>query len=139
MPASLGQMNEIPSPGFLAWRDTRRGQRGGAAWAGACVLGALTIVALVPPALFVWLLAGRSSVDWQADHASHLMAARTAVLMVLAPAGGAAVCGLATLLPGRRVSVAARARTMAGGAFLASLMLTTGGLVWMVGHAQYTF
>jgi hypothetical protein len=61
------------------------------------------------------------------------------MLIVLAPVGGAAVCGLATLLSRRRVPVAERARTMVGGAFLASLMLTTGGFLWMIGHAQFTF
>ena len=77
--------------------------------------------------------------DWRTNHASHVAAAKTAILMVLAPVGGAAVCGLATLLSGRQVSVADRARSMAGGAFLASLMLTTGGFFWMIGQAQFTF
>lgn len=103
------------------------------------MLGALTVVALVPPALLVWLLLGHTSTNWQANHASNVLAARTAALIILAPVGGAAVCGLATLLPSRRPSVAERARTMAGGAFLASLTLTTGGFFWMIGHAQFTF
>jgi nitrate reductase gamma subunit len=131
-------MDEISSPAMLARHEARRRPRDAAAWAGACVLGAFTVVALAPPALFVCLLLGHTSMDWQANHASHVAAAKTAMLIVLAPAGGAAVCGLATLLCGRRVSVAERARTMAGGAFLASLMLTTGGFLWIIGHAQFT-
>jgi hypothetical protein len=35
--------------------------------------------------------------------------------------------------------MAERARALAGGAFLASLMLTTGGVFWMIGHAHFTF
>ena len=58
---------------------------------GVCVLGAFTVVALAPPALFVWLLRGRTSMDWQANHASHVAAAKTAMLTVLAPVGGALV------------------------------------------------
>ena len=139
MPASLDHMDEISSPALLARREARRRPRDAAAWVGACVLGAFTVVALAPPALFVWLLLGHTSMDWQANHASHVAAAKTAILMVLAPVGGAAVCGLATLLSGRRVSMAERARTMAGGAFLASLMLTTGGFFWVIGHAKFTF
>ena len=139
MPANLDHMDEISSPPLLARRESRRRPRDAGAWVGACVLGAFTVLALAPPALFVWLLLGHPSMDWQASHASHVMAAKTAVLIVLAPVGGAAVCGLATLLSGRRVAEAERARTMAGGAFLASLMLTTGGFFWMIGHAQFTF
>jgi len=119
--------------------EARRRPRDAAAWAGACVLGALTVAALAPPAFFVWLLLGHTSTDWQANHASHVAAATTAMLIVLAPAGGAAVGGLATLLSRRRVPAAERARTMAGGAFLASLMLTTGGFLWIAGHAQLAF
>jgi hypothetical protein len=141
MPAKLDHMDEIPvySSAWLSRREARHTPRDAAAWAGACVLGALTAAALAPPALFVWLLLGHTSTDWQANHASHVAAATTAMLIVLAPAGGAAVFGLATMLSRRRVSVAERARTMAGGAFLASLMLTTGGFLWIVGHAQLTF
>jgi nitrate reductase gamma subunit len=138
MPAKLDHMDEISSPATLSRRKARRTPRGSAAWVGACVLGAFTIVALAPPAFFVLLLVGHTSADWQANHASHFSAAKTAVLIVLAPVGGATVCGLATLLSRRRVSRAERARTMAGGAFLASLMLTTGGFFWMIGHAQFT-
>ncbi len=132
-------MDEISSAALLARREARRSPGDAAARAGACVLGAFTVVALAPPALFVWLLLGHTSVNWQANHASHEAAAKTAMLIVLAPVAGATVCGLATLLSGRLVSVAERARTMAGGAFLASLMLTTGGFFWMIGHAQFTF
>jgi hypothetical protein len=139
MPASLDRMNEMSPPALAARREAPRRQHDAAAWVGAFVLGALTVVALAPPALFVWLLVGHTSMDWQANHASHLMAARTALLIVLVPVCGAAVCGLATMLLGRRASVAGRARTMAGGAFLASLMLTIGGFFWMIGHAQFTF
>jgi cytochrome bd-type quinol oxidase subunit 2 len=139
MPAKLDHMDEIHSPALLSQREARRRPRDSAAWVGACVLGALTVVALAPPAFVVWLLLGHTSMDWQANHASHVAAARTATLTVLAPVGGAAVFGLATLLSRRRVSVAERARTMAGGAFLASLMLTVGGFVWIMGHTQFTF
>jgi hypothetical protein len=132
-------MNEMSSQALAARREAPGRQHDAAAWVGACVIGALTVVALAPPALYVWLLVAHASTNWQANHASHVMAARTAVLMVLAPACGAAVCGLATMLPSRRASVAARARTMAGGAFLASLVLTIGGFFWMIGHAQFTF
>ena len=67
-----------------------------------------------------------------------LAAAHLVLLMVVVPAGGAAVCGLATLLSRRRPSAAERARTMSGGAFLASLMLTIGGVAWVISHAQLT-
>jgi nitrate reductase gamma subunit len=141
MPAKLDHMDEttVNSPALPSRREARRAPRDTAAWVGACVLGAFTGAALAPPAFFVWLLLGHTTTDWQANHASHLAAATTAMLIVLAPAGGAAVCGLATLLSRRRVSAAERARTMAGGAFLASLTLTTGGFLWIAGHAQLTF
>jgi nitrate reductase gamma subunit len=141
MPAKLDHMDEITdySPAVLSRREARRRPRDSAAWVGACVLAALTVAALAPPALFVWLLLSHTSTDWQANHASHVAAARTATLIILAPVGGAAVFGLATLLSRRRVSAAQRARTMAGGAFLASVMLTTGGFLWIMGHTQFTF
>jgi hypothetical protein len=131
-------MDEISSPALLAGREARRRPHEAAAWAGAYILGALTVAALAPPAFFVGLLLTHTSGDWQANHASHVAAAKTAMLIVLAPVGGAAAGGLATLLSGRPVSVAARARTVAGGAFLASLMLTAGGFLWIIGHAQLT-
>lgn len=134
-------MDEITvcSPPWPSRREARRTPRDTAAWAGVGVLGAFTVAALAPPAFFVWLLLGHTTTNWQANHASHVAAATTAMLIVLAPAGGAAVGGLATLLPRRRMSAAQRARTMAAGAFLASLMLTTGGFLWIAAHAQLTF
>lgn len=131
-------MDEIFSPALLSRHEARRRPRDAAAWVGACVVGAFTVGALAPPAFFVWLLLSHTSMDWQANHASHVAAARTAMLIVLAPVAGAAACGLATLLSRRRLSVAECARTMASGAFLASLMLTTGGFIWIMGHTQFT-
>jgi len=138
MAAKLDHMDDMYSQAMLSLREARRRSDDTAAWVGACVLGALTIAALVPPAFFVWLLLARTSTDWQANHASHVGAARTAMLTVLAPVGGAAFFGLTTLLSRRPLSVAQRARTMAVGAFLASLMLTVGGFVWMISHAAFT-
>lgn len=139
MPASLDGMDEISSPALPARHDARRRPHHATVWAGACVLGAFTVAALVPPAVFIWLLLGHASLDWQANHASHVAAAQAAGLTVLAPAGGAAIGWLAAVLSGRLVSVAERARAMAGGAFLASLILTTGGFFWVIGHAQLGF
>jgi hypothetical protein len=139
MPANLNRMDEISSATLRARCEGRRGQRDAAAWAGACVLGAFTVVALAPPALFVWILLGHTSMDWQANHASHVTVARTVILIVLAPFGGAAVGWLAASLSARQMPVAERARTMAGGAFLASLALTCGGFIWMIGHAHFAF
>jgi hypothetical protein len=112
-------MDEIHgySPAALSRRDARRTHHDSAAWVGACVLGALTVAALAPPAFVVWLLLSHTSTNWQANQASHVGAATTAMLMVLAVAGGSAVGGLATLLPRRPVSAARRAMAMAGGAF----------------------
>jgi hypothetical protein len=143
MPAKLDDMNEITpaSAAYLSGRQAGRGSRDVAAWVGASVLGAFTLVALVPPALFAGLMLRHSSSDWpanQANQVSHAAAAGTALLIVLTPAVGAAVGGLATLPFGRRVSAAARATAMAGGAFLASLTLTVGGFLWIMGHAQFT-
>ncbi|HTW02950.1 MAG TPA: hypothetical protein VMF87_21780 [Streptosporangiaceae bacterium] len=129
----------VHSPALLSRRQARTTPRNTAAWAGACVLGALTIAALAPPAFVVWLLLSHTGTNWQANHASHVAAATTAMLTILAPAGGAAIAGLATLLPRRRVSGAVRAMTMSGGAFVASLMLTAAGFLWIVAHAHLTF
>jgi hypothetical protein len=126
-------------PAVLPGPAVRRPRRDTAAWIGACVLGACTVAALAPPAFFVWLLVARTSMDWQSNHASHAAAAETAMLIVLAPVVGATIIGLATLLSRRQISVAQRVRAMAGGAFLASLVLTTGGFLWIIGHAQFTF
>jgi hypothetical protein len=134
-------MDEISvySPAGWSGREAQHPPRHTATWVGACVLGALTVAALAPPAFLVWLLLSDTSTNWQANHASHQAAATTAMLMVLAPAGGAAVCGSATLLFRRRMSAAGRVMTMAGGAFLASLMLTIGGVIWIAAHTQLTF
>jgi nitrate reductase gamma subunit len=141
MRAKLDHMDDVTvySQVMLSRREARRCHRDAAAWTGACVLGAFTVVALAPPAFYFWLLAGHNGMDWQANHANHVAAANTAMLIVLVPVGGAALCGLSTLLSRRGASVAERAKTTAGGAFLASLMLTTGGFLWMIGHAQFTF
>src|ERR1700722_1667716 len=114
----------------------RRGER--AAWTGACVLAAGTAVALAPPGFGGWLLTSPDGTNWRANHASHVAAAHLLLLMAVVPAGGAAVCGLATLLSRRRPSAAERVRTMSGGAFLASLMLTIGCVLWVISHAQLT-
>jgi nitrate reductase gamma subunit len=128
----------VSPPARLSPRDARprRGDR--AAWTGACVLAAGTAVALAPPAFGLWLLTAHDGTNWRANHASHVAAAHLALLMVLVPAGGAAAAGLATLLSRRRPSAAERVRTMCGGAFLASLMLTIGGVAWVISHAQLT-
>jgi hypothetical protein len=141
MPATLDRMDDVTlySPALLNGPAPRRPPRDTTAWVGACVLGACAVVALAPPAFYLWLLVGHTSMDWQANHADHVAAAQTAMLIVLAPAAGAVLGGLAGLLSRRRKSVAQRARTMAGGAFLASLTLTTYGLIWIIGHAQFTF
>jgi hypothetical protein len=137
MPAKLDHMEQIT--GYSPALRSRRRPRDTAARVGAWVLGALTVVALAPPVLYVLLLVRHSSMNWQANHANHVAAATTAMLIVLVPAGGAALGGLAALLGRRSMSVAQRAVVMAGGAFLASLMLTTGGFLWIIGHAQLTF
>jgi hypothetical protein len=136
MPAKLDHMDQITAyaPALLS----QRRPRDTATWAGTCVLGAFTVAALAPPAFFVWLLVRHTGMNWQANRASHVTAARTAMLIILVPVGGAAVGGLATLLSRRRVSVPQRALTMTIGAFLASLMLTIGGFLWLVGHAHFT-
>jgi nitrate reductase gamma subunit len=137
-------MDDISVPSFaaLSARQAQRPPRDGAAWAAACVLTALTLAALVPPAIFVWVLVSHSGTDWQANHASHVAAAKVATLMILLPCGGAVLAGLATLVPRIPPSAASRVATMAAGAFTASLLLTVavvGGFLWVVSHAQLTF
>jgi hypothetical protein len=110
-----------------------------APWAGVGLLCALTVATLILPAFYVWLFASKSTMDWQTNHADHLAAARVAMLMIAFPAGGAALGALPTLLPRRPVSAAARAAAMAAGAFTASLVLTVGGFLWILGHARLTF
>jgi hypothetical protein len=103
-----------------------------APWAGVCVLCALTVAALIPPAWYVWLFAGSRSMDWQTNHAHHIVAARAALLTVLFPADGAVLGALTTLLLRRPVSAVGRAGAMAAGAFAASLVLTIGGFLWLL-------
>jgi hypothetical protein len=129
----------VRSRAVLTAAEARRPPGDAAAWVAACVLAALTLAALVPPAVFVWLLVSHSGTDWEANLASHVGAARAVMLMIFFPCGGAALGGLATLLPRIRPSIASRVATMAAGAFMASLILTAGGLVWVVRHAQLTF
>jgi hypothetical protein len=109
-----------------------------AEWAVVCALCVMTIVALLPPAGYVWLHLG-DTMDWQVNHARHQAAARAAMLMAGVPATGAALGGMATLLTRRPVNAAGRASAMAAGAFFASLMLTIGGFVWVLHHLTVTF
>jgi hypothetical protein len=102
------------------------------------VLCALTIAALVPPAFYVWGMASSATANWQYNHAQHVAAARIAMLMIVFPGGGAALGGLAAWLV-RPVPTAGRAAAMAAGAFAASLVLTIGGLMRLLGHAQYPY
>jgi hypothetical protein len=141
MRSEAGPMDDIsvPSRAALTAGAPQRPAGDAAAWAAACVLTVLTLAALVPPAIFVWLLVSHAGPGWQASLASHVGAAKAAMLMILLPAGGAALGGLATLVPRIRPSVASRVATMAAGAFMASLMLTVGGFLWLLGHAQFTF
>jgi hypothetical protein len=124
---------------LLSLGEAKRPARKAAAWAGACVLIALTLATLVPPAIYVWLLGSHSGMDGQANHANHVAAAKEAMLMILLPAAGAALGGVAATLARRPVSMSGHVAAMAAGAFMASLMLTAAGFLWLLGHAQFTF
>jgi hypothetical protein len=108
-------------------------------WAGACIVSLLTIAALIPPGFLVWLLAFHDTGDWVTNHAQHVASVRIAMLMIAFPAGGALLGGLATLPARHSVSAAGRASATATGALLASLLLTIGGGMWMLGHSQFTY
>lgn len=135
-----GPMDDITlSPRALRFFEAQRPARNAAAWASACVLIALTLATLVPPAIYVWLLGSHNGMDGLANHARHVAAAKDAMLMILLPAAGAALGGAATLLSHRPVSMAGHVAAMAAGAFMASLMLTTAGFLWLLGHTHFTF
>jgi hypothetical protein len=52
MAAKLDHMDDTYSQAMASRREVRRRSHDTAAWVGACVLGALTVAALVPPAFF---------------------------------------------------------------------------------------
>ncbi len=108
-------------------------------WAGVCIVSLLTIAALIPAGFLVWLLSFHDTGDWVTNHAQHVASARIAMLMIAVPAVGALLGGLATLPARHSVSAAGRACVMATGALVASLLLTIGGGMWMLGHAQVTY
>jgi hypothetical protein len=139
MAAKLDHMDDTYSQAMASRREVRRRSHDTAAWVGACVLGALTVAALVPPAFFrlaiasphQYGLAGEPCQPRGGGLDSHADSPRPSWRCRLFRADNVAV-------PRRPLSVAQRARTMAVGAFLASLMLTIGGLVWMISHAAFT-
>jgi hypothetical protein len=133
-----GRMDDISlsSRTPLSHGEAQVAPRNAAAWTGACALIALTLAALVPPGIYVWLLARYGDRDGQVDHTAYVAAANGAMLMILFPAGGAALGALATLLS-RPACIAGRVAAIAAGAFMASMVFTTGGFLWVLSHAQF--
>lgn len=113
----------------------RRGPGTAGEWAVVCMIIVLTIVVLLPPGWYVLVHASDSPLaGWPTIQAQHDAAVRAAELMLAFPVGGAALGGLATLPLHRPVSWAGRASVMAAGACVASLALTLGGLMTVLGQ-----
>jgi hypothetical protein len=104
-------------------------------WAIVCAIVVLTAVILLPPGWYALVHASDSPITgWPTIHAQHDAAVKAAALMITFPVGGAALGALATLLLHRPVSWAGRATVMAAGACVASLALTLGGLMTVIGQ-----
>ena len=115
--------------GTLDGETEDRAARTGAVW-----LGVLTLLALIPPVWYVWYHAVHQTGSWQANHVYRVDAARGAVVTLAVPAAGAAVGWL--LARRRPWPPGERALTTAGGAFVASFLLSLGGFAWVFTHLR---